>query len=110
MSSICPEFVLWARGRPWANGCFWKKSTLCPKSVHVLSLSNLCPISNFGISKAQNVNPEHFFPGPRYVQILSNAKNGTISNSSGQSLDQEWIFMSNLCPKDLELDAGLTEL
>ena len=89
---------------------FWQKFTVCPKYVHVQILSNLCPISNFGISKAQNVNSEHFFPGPRYVQILSNAKINIILNSCGQSLDKQWIFMSNLCPKDLELDTGLTEL
>ena len=81
--------------------CIWQKSTLCPKYVHVQGLSRLCPISNFGIAKAQNVNPEHFFQGPRYVQILSNAKIGIILNSCGQSLDKQWIFTSNLCPRDL---------
>ena len=96
--------------RPWVIDNFWQKFTVCPKYVHVQILSNLCPISNFGISKAQNVNPEHFFQGPRYVQILSNAKIGVVLNSCGQSLDKQWIFTSNLRPKDLELDTGLTEL
>ena len=56
------------------------------------------------------MNLEHFFPGPRYIEILSNIKIGIILNSSGQSLDKQWIFTSNLCPTYLELDAGLTEL
>ena len=73
----------------------------CPDFVHVQILSILCPISNFSISKAQNVNPEHFFQGPRYVQILFNAKISIILNSDGQSLDKQWIFTSNLCPRDL---------
>ena len=87
MSSICSEFVQYAVGILWQTDVS-QKSTLCPKYVHFMSLSSLCPISNFGISKAQNMNPEHFFQGPRYVQILSNAKIGMILNSSGQSLDK----------------------
>ena len=76
--------------RPWVIDNFWQKSTLWPKSVHVQNLSSLCPISNFGISNHQNVNPEHFFPCPRYVQILSNAKISIIQllwTEFGQAVD-----------------------
>ena len=48
LSRFCPMDSGQAMGR-----CIWQKSTLCPKYVHVQSLSSLSPISNFGISKAQ---------------------------------------------------------
>ena len=86
---LCPIYVC----GPWAMG----DAALIPDFVQSLSMSKVCPISvqlNFFHSKAQNENPDHFFPSPKYVKYLSSVKKCNIFDFLGHSLDNLYICLS----------------
>ena len=112
MSNICPMFVYGPFAICSINPDFVQSmsmSKVCPKYVHIKSLSNLCP-NNFLHSKAQNENPDHFFPSPKYVQYLSSVKNCNIFDFLGHSLDNLYICLSKCLGSGHILDWVLTGL
>ena len=74
------------------------------------SVSKDCPISvQFQyFQKLKTLTLSTLFSSPKYVKKLSREEKCNIFNLIGQSFDNLWISISNLCPGVFKLDLALT--
>ena len=85
------------------------KFRLCPQSVHVRKLSNICPQSKIMFSNHQHVNPDGGFSGSKVRPQFVQGGKMRFSQMVGQGLYKPWILRSNLCPGSVKICRGLTD-
>ena len=97
-----------------SNVCAWAKVRPSnPGFVQNLSLSNICPVNVLDLwvgdgSPTRVASSTGFVQSPsspKYVQKMSNISVCQYLDCSiGHSVDKSWIFLSNFCPKTIDLD------
>ena len=87
----------------WAIGV---ESRLCPQSVHVKSLSNICPMPIFFIQKLKMWTLNTFFQDQRMSRNSPIRKHAIVSTL----LDRDWTSSSFACPTYVQRLRSLTEL